>query len=156
MLQNSYWISNVKSNFVNWKFGCLFPAALDLTLQWKAKRHSAALFLTFLYIKYSLRKFPIWNIHSECCLGPFPAYSQHFQSYSVFRTCSSWDLKAMSNEQWVPWKQMSFITHSITFHFSFSGTWAVLSSPQPSMLQEKKWATNTNYASGTSGLLSEL
>lgn len=52
----------------------------------------------------------------------FPAYSQHFQSHSVFRTCSPWDVKAMSNEHQVPWKRMSFITHSITFDFCFSGT----------------------------------
>lgn len=143
--KTSYWFSNVKSNFVKQKFRSLFAAALDVTLQWESKRHSAALFLTFLYIKYSLRKFPIWNIHSECCWGPFPAYSQHFQSCSVFRTCSSWDVKAMSNEHCVPWKRMGFITHSITFDFCFSGTRAVLSSPQQSMLQEK-WESNAIYA----------
>lgn len=114
-----------------------FITTFYATLEWEPVCHSAALFMTFLYMKYSLRKFPIWNIHSECCWGCFPAHKllTAFQSYQVFRACSSLDVKAMINEHWVLRKWMSFITHSITFDFCFSGISTILLSTYQSMLE---------------------
>lgn len=121
-------------------------AMFNATLQWEPVRHSAALFMTFLYMKYSLRKFPIWNIHSECCWGCFPAHKllTAFQSYQVFCACTSLDVKAMINEHWVLRKRMSFITHSITFDFCFSGILTILLSTYQSMLLDK-WIANLMF-----------
>lgn len=120
-----------------------FITTFYATLQWEPVRHSAALFMTFLYMKYSLRKFPIWNIHSECCWGCFPAHKllTAFQSYQVFRACSSLDIKAVINEHWLLREWMSFITHSITFDFCFSGISTVLLLTCQSMLLDK-WIAN--------------
>lgn len=53
---------------------CLFNHDIQCGRQHYSTRLSAtllhaALFLTFLQMKYSLRKFPTWNIHGECCWG---------------------------------------------------------------------------------------
>ncbi len=60
---------NFKLNLMS--FSCLHAAGQHYCMSLPATLLHAVLFLTFLRIKYSWKKFPTWNIHRKCCRSSF-------------------------------------------------------------------------------------